>query len=187
MLSGLLKALFPSRDAEQLTRSRLEVWRAWLQPLAGEGGIGRDPGYEDLFFELKDESARLSGIDDALIIRSCEQLLKETGKDLRVGSYHAQARLRQDGPAGFADGLELVAALIDRFGEAILPTRAEAKKGALELLATARTIELLDSRGRISNARLRRSTCWSRAPQAGTKPLARICSRLSRGSNAGRK
>jgi type VI secretion system protein VasJ len=182
MLSGLFKALFPSRDAEQLTRSRLEVWSAWLQPLAGEGGIGRDPGYEDAFFALKDESTRLSGIDDALIIRSCEQLLKETGKDLRVGSYHAQARLRQDGPAGFADGLELVAALIDRFGEAVLPARAEAKKGALELLATARTIELLDSRGPFASADLERALAaldvlvtrtatWTEAARPNLQPL----------------
>ncbi|MGF6609965.1 type VI secretion system protein VasJ [Paraburkholderia sp. WSM4175] len=147
MLSGLLRTLFPSRDAEQLTRSRLDTWSAWLQPLPGEHGVGRDPGYEDAFFALKDESTRLSGIDDSLIVRSCEQLLKETGKDLRVAGYYAGARLRQDGPAGFADGLELAAALIERFGESVLPARAEAKKGALEMLATTRMVELLASRG----------------------------------------
>ncbi|WP_043202944.1 type VI secretion system protein TssA [Paraburkholderia acidipaludis] len=145
MLSGLLRTLFPSRDAEQLTRSRLDTWSAWLQPLPGDHGVGRDPGYEDAFFTLKDEATRLSGIDDALIVRSCEQLLKETGKDLRVAGYYAGARLRQDGPAGFADGLELAAALVEQFGEAVLPARAEAKRGALEMLATARMIELLDS------------------------------------------
>jgi type VI secretion system protein VasJ len=192
MISGLLKALFPSRDAEQLTRSRLEVWSAWLQPLGGEGGVGRDPGYEDLFFALQDESARLSGIDDALIIRSCEQLLKETGKDLRVGSYHAQARLRQDGPAGFADGLELVAALIDRFGEAVLPARAEAKKAAFELLATARTIELLDSRGPFASPDLERALAaldvlvtrtatWNEAARPNLQPLV---SRFEHGEEA---
>jgi len=157
MLSSLLKNLFPSRDADQLSRERLNAWEAWLQPfkpLTGEsstaqsGGIaGRDPGYEDAFFELKDEASKLSGIDDALIVRHCEQLTKETGKDLRVAGYYTFARLRQDGPAGFADGLELVAALVDRFGEAILPVRAEAKKGALDMLATTRMLGMLDSRG----------------------------------------
>ncbi|MBF5014514.1 type VI secretion system protein TssA [Burkholderia pseudomultivorans] len=181
MLSGLLKALFPSRDAEQLTRSRLAAWSAWLQPLDGDRGIGRDPGYEDAFFGLQDEASRLSGIDDALIVRSCEQLLKETGKDLRVAGYYAGARLRQDGPAGFADGLELVAALVDRFGEAVLPARAEAKRGALELLATARTIELLDS-GEFVSADLERAiaaldvvvSCtatWPEAARPNLKPL----------------
>jgi type VI secretion system protein VasJ len=169
MLSNLLKNLFPSRDADQLSRDRLNAWDAWLQPfkplaITGEtstaqsaGSAGRDPGYEDAFFELKDEASKLSGIDDALIVRHCEQLTKETGKDLRVAAYYAQARLRQDGPAGFADGLELVAALVDRFGESILPARAEAKKGALDMLATTRMLGILDSRGEFAPEDLERA------------------------------
>lgn len=157
MLSGLLKTLFPSRDAEQLVRARLDAWDTWAQPLPGDHGVGRDPGYEDAFFELKDEASKLSGIDDGLIVRSCEQLTKESGKDLRVVGYYAFARLRQDGTAGFADGLELAAALVDRFGEALLPARAEAKKGALDMLATTRMIELLASRGEFAPADLERA------------------------------
>jgi type VI secretion system protein VasJ len=182
MLSGLLKGLFPSRDAEQLTRSRLDNWSAWLQPLSGENGVGRDPGYEDAFFALKDEATRLSGIDDALIVRSCEQLLKETGKDLRVAGYYAGARLRQDGLAGLADGLELAAALIERFGNSLLPARAEAKKGALEMLATTRMIELLDSRGEPASPDLERALAaldvlvtqtatWAEAARPNLQPL----------------
>ncbi|KVT48439.1 type VI secretion system protein TssA [Burkholderia ubonensis] len=158
MLGGLFKSLFPARDdAEQLARSRLDAWNAWLLPLAGDAGVGRDPGYEDVFFELREETQKLSGIDDGLIVRSCEQLLKETGKDLRLAGYYAFARLRQDGPAGFADGLELAAALVDRFGEAVLPARAEARKGALEMLATTRMIELLESRGAFAPTDLERA------------------------------
>lgn len=182
MLSGLFRTLFPSRDAEQLTRSRLDTWRAWLQPLAGEGGVGRDPGYEDAFFTLKDEATRLSGIDDALIARSCEQLIKETGKDLRLAGYYAGARLRQDGPAGFADGLELATALVECFGEAVLPARAEAKKGALEMLATTRMIELLESRGELVSPELERALAaldvlatrtatWADAARPNLQPL----------------
>ncbi|HEY2023165.1 type VI secretion system protein TssA [Paraburkholderia sp.] len=157
MLSSLLKTLFPSRDEEQRVRARLDAWSTWLQPLPGEHGVGRDPGYEDLFFELREETHKLSGIDDALIVRSCEQLLKDTGKDLRVAAYYALARLRQDGPAGFADGLELAASLAERFGENLLPARAEAKKGALDMLATTRMIDLLDSRGAFAAADLERA------------------------------
>lgn len=158
MLDGLFKSLFPARDdAEQLARTRLDAWNAWLLPLAGKGGAGRDPGYEDVFFALREETQKLSGIDDGLVVRSCEQLLKETGKDLRLAGYHAFARLRQDGPSGFADGLELAAALVDRFGEAVLPARAEAKKGALEMLATTRVLELLESRGAFAPADLERA------------------------------
>ena len=182
MLSGLLKALFPSRDAEQITRSRLDNWSAWLQPLSGGNGVGRDPGYEDAFFALKDEANKLSGIDDALIVSSCEQLLKETGKDLRVAGYYAGARLRQDGAAGFADGLELVAALIERFADSLLPARAEAKKGALEMLATTRMIELLDRCGELASPGLERSlaaldvlvtrtAAWAEAARPNLQPL----------------
>lgn len=182
MLSGLLKNLFPSRDAEQLGRARQDAWDAWVQPLPGEQGVGRDPGYDDAFFELKDEANKLSGIDDGLIVASCEQLTKETGKDLRVVGYYAFARLRQDGPAGFADGLELAAALVDRFGEALLPARAEAKKGALEMLATTRVIDLLASRGDFAPADLERAIAaldllvtrtetWPEAAQPNLRPL----------------
>ncbi|MBR8311949.1 type VI secretion system protein TssA [Burkholderia dolosa] len=189
MLGGLFKSLFPARDdAEQLARSRLDAWSAWLQLLPGDAGVGRDPGYEDTFFELREETQKLSGIDDGLIIRSCEQLIRETGKDLRLAGYYAFARLRQDGPAGFADGLELAAALVDRFGEAVLPARAEAKKGALEMLATARMIELLESRGEFAPIDLERALAaldvlvahtgaW---PEAARPNLQRLVSRFER-------
>jgi type VI secretion system protein VasJ len=181
-MPGLLKALFPTRDAGELTRSRLDTWNGWLQSLPGEHGVGRDPGYEDAFFTLKDEATKLSGIDDALIVRSCEQLLKETGKDLRVAGYYAGARLRLDGPSGFADGLELAAALVEQFGESVLPARAEAKKGALEMLATTRMIELLASRGELAPADLERSLAaldalvtqtanWAEAARPNLQPL----------------
>jgi type VI secretion system protein VasJ len=157
MLSSLLNTLFPSHDDEQQLRARLDTWNAWLQPLPGEHGCGRDPGYEDLFFALREETQKLSGIDDGLIVRSCEQLLKETGKDLRLAGYYAFARLREDGPGGFADGLELAASLVERFGENILPARAEAKKAALDMLATTRIIDLLHSRGEFAPADLERA------------------------------
>ena len=183
MLGGLFKSLFPARDdAEQLARSRLDAWNDWLQPLPGDAGVGRDPGYEDTFFEVREETQKLSDIDDTLIVRSCEQLLKETGKDLRVAGYYAFARLRQDGPAGFADGLELAAALVDRFGEAVLPGRAEARKGALEMLATARMIELLEARAAFGPGDLERALAaldvliertgrWGEAARPNLQPL----------------
>ncbi|OLL28232.1 type VI secretion system ImpA domain-containing protein [Burkholderia sp. SRS-W-2-2016] len=182
-LGDLFRNLFPAReDAGELARERLDTWASWLLPLPGEGGVGRDPGYEDAFFTLKDEAGKLSGIDDTLIVRACEQLLKETGKDLRLAGYYAFARLRQDGPAGFADGLELSAALVDRFSETALPARAEARKGALEMLATTRVLELLESRGEFAPADLERALAaldvlvtltsgWSDAARPNLQPL----------------
>lgn len=147
LFSTLLKSLFGARDPDDLLRERIDSWAAWLEPLSNDDGIGRDPGYEDAFFAIKDELAKLSGTDDALVVRSCEQLLKESGKDLRLAAYYTYARLRQDGTAGFTDGLELTAALVDRFGEALLPTRLDAKKGALDWLANSRMIDQLASVG----------------------------------------
>ncbi|TDN59327.1 type VI secretion system protein TssA [Paraburkholderia sp. BL10I2N1] len=182
-LGELFRNLFPAReDADELVRARLDTWTSWLLPLPGEGGVGRDPGYEDAFFTLKDEAGKLSGIDDGVIVRSCEQLLKETGKDLRLAGYYAFARLRQDGPAGFADGLELSAALVDRFGEAVLPARAEARKGALEMLATTRVLDLLESRGEFVPVDLERALAaldvlvtltgeWTEAARPNLQPL----------------
>jgi len=157
LFANFIRQLFGERNPDDLARERIHTWEAWLQPLASNSGVGRDPGYEDAFFELKEETQKLSGIDDALIIHSCEQLIRETGKDIRLAGYYAFARLRLDGPAGFADGVELAAALVDRFGEALLPARAEAKKGALEMLATTRMLELLDSRGEFAPADLERA------------------------------
>jgi type VI secretion system protein VasJ len=182
-LGELFRSLFPAReDASELARARLDAWAPWLQPLAGGAGLGRDPGYEDAFFALRDEAGKLSGIDESLITRSCEQLLKETGKDLRLAGYYAFARLRQDGPAGFADGLELAAALVERFGQEMLPARAEAKKGALEMLATTRVLELLESRGEFAPADLERALAaldvlvtltlaWPEAARPNLRPL----------------
>jgi type VI secretion system protein VasJ len=182
-LGELFRSLFPAReDAGELTRARLDAWAQWLQPFPDDRGVGRDPGYEDAFFALRDEAGKLSGVDESLITRSCEQLLKETGKDLRLAGYYAFARLRQDGPAGFADGLELAAALVERFGEAVLPARPEAKKAALEMLATVRVLEMLESRGEFAPADLERALAvldvlvalthaWPEAARPNLQPL----------------
>ncbi|TAL93866.1 MAG: type VI secretion system protein TssA [Paraburkholderia sp.] len=157
MLTDFVKNLLCTNPVRSLSPARADVWSSWLVPFPGDHPCGRDPGYEDAFFELKDQAAKLSDIDDALIVRSCEQLLKETGKDLRVAGYYTFARLRQNGPAGFADGLELIAALVEHFGVALLPARAETKKGALEILATTRMVDLLESRGTFEPADLERA------------------------------
>ncbi|WP_431823230.1 type VI secretion system protein TssA [Burkholderia sp. F1] len=167
-LANFVKTLVGGNRDDSLGKARLDAWDAWLQPLAGDAGVGRDPGYEDAFFELRDETQKLSGIDDGLIVRSCEQLIKETGKDLRLAGYYAFGRLRQDGPAGFADALELAAALVERFGEAVLPARTEAKRGALEMLATTRVLDLLDSHGAFAPADLERALVALDALSAGT-------------------
>lgn len=181
-LANFVKTLVGAPRSDSPPESRRDAWADWLAPIAGEHPCGRDPGYEDAFFALKDEANKLSGIDDGLIARLCEQLLKETGKDLRLAGYYAFARFRMDGPAGFADGLELAALLVDRFGEAMSPARAEAKRAALDMFATARMIETLDSRGAFAPADVERvmaaldmlvacTHTWSEAARPNLQPL----------------
>ncbi|MCA7971893.1 type VI secretion system protein TssA [Burkholderia sp. AU39826] len=187
-LANFVKTLVGGPRGDSLQRARTDTWAAWIAPIPGDHACGRDPGYEDAFFELKDEAGKLSGIDDGLIVRACEHLLKETGKDLRVAGYYAFARLRQDGPAGFADGLELSAALVDQFGETVLPARHEAKKAALEMLATARLIEMLDRHGDFAPADLERAlaalgvlvTCTQAWPDAARPNLQPLVSRFDK-------
>ncbi|MBN3722702.1 type VI secretion system protein TssA [Burkholderia sp. Ac-20379] len=181
-LANFVKTLVGAPRGDSPAEPRMEAWAAWLVPLGGEHACGRDPGYEDAFFELKDEANKLSGIDDGLIARFCEQLLKETGKDLRLAGYYAFARLRMDRPAGFADGIELAALLVDRFGEAMSPARAEAKRAALDMFATARMLETLDGRGEFAPADaervmaaldvlVARTNTWSEAARPNLQPL----------------
>ncbi|MEB2530045.1 type VI secretion system protein TssA [Burkholderia sp. BCCIQ04A] len=187
-LANFVKTLVGGTRADSLHRGRTDTWAAWIAPIPGEHACGRDPGYEEAFFEMKDEAGKLSGIDDGLIVRACEHLLKETGKDLRVAGYYAFARLRQDGPAGFADGLELAAALVDRFGEALLPARHEARKAALDMLATARVIDALDRHGDFAPADLERAlaalgvlvTCTQAWPDAARPNLQPLVSRFDK-------
>ncbi|MFK0376416.1 type VI secretion system protein TssA [Pandoraea sp. NPDC090278] len=162
MLAGLLNRLFPAiRHAEKFARARLDAWSDWLTPLpdrsGNENGAGRDPAYEELFFTVKDEAGKLSEIDDNAITHHCEHLIKVVGKDLRLAGYYATARLRRDGIAGFSDGLELAAALVDRFSDAVLPTRAQARCGALDMLSTPRVLEQLAACGPITREDLERT------------------------------
>ncbi|MEK6421146.1 MAG: type VI secretion system protein TssA [Burkholderia gladioli] len=181
-LANFVKTLVGAPRGDSPPELRADAWAEWLAPIAGEHACGRDPGYEDAFFELKDEANKLSGIDDGSIARLCEQLLKETGKDLRLAGYYAFARFRMDGPAGFADGVELAAWLVERFGEALWPARAEAKRAALEMFATARMIDTLDSRGAFAPADVERvlaaldrlvggTRAWSEAARPNLQPL----------------
>ncbi|GFZ98751.1 type VI secretion system protein TssA [Dyella caseinilytica] len=182
MFTHLLKKLLGARSPEAWLQERLAVWADWVAPLSGADGVGRDVAYEDAFLAIRDEVAKLSDIDDALIARSCEQLLKETGKDLRLAGYYAFARLRQHGTAGFADGLELTAALVERYGTAVQPSRQEPKKGALEWLAATRMMDLLATRGAFEPADLeraiaaldllvRRTQTWPEGMRPNLQPL----------------
>lgn len=144
MLNQLLKAFFSKKDPDQTIKDRLSGhWSGWLQPISPEKPTGDDPTYSDNFQEMKEEIGKLSGVDYALIIGQSESLLKFGSKDIRVATYYCWARLQADGAEGFADGLELLAGLLDRFGKALYPSRNNIRKNAIEWLANAKFTDRL--------------------------------------------
>lgn len=137
MMSKLLHALFGSRSPSDLARSTQARWTDWLLPISAGSPMGHDLAYDDDFLAIKDEVAKLSDIDDALIVDGAERLLKHSAKDVRPAVYYIYGRLRQDGAEGLAEGLELLSALVDCFDHHLLPQRAETRKTALEWLTGA--------------------------------------------------
>jgi type VI secretion system protein VasJ len=77
---------------------------------------GEDPGYDDDFQQMREEVNKLSGADTELICRLAEKLLTTTAKDIRVATYYCWAKLHREGEQGLAEGLELLAGLLERFG-----------------------------------------------------------------------
>lgn len=128
-----------------LVRSRQHAWEAWLQPIQPDAPAGSDPLYYEDFQIIREEVAKLSEVNNRLIIETAERLLKATAKDVRVAAYYAYGRLRCDGAEGFADGLELIGLLLDRFGAAAWPSRDEGRKAALEWLGGSTIVHQLDA------------------------------------------
>jgi type VI secretion system protein VasJ len=104
---------------------------------------GEDPGYDDDFQQMREEVNKLSGADTELICRLAEKLLTTTAKDIRVATYYCWAKLHREGEQGLAEGLELLAGLLERFGTQLHPQRDRSRKAALEWLAGSRMTDSL--------------------------------------------
>lgn len=142
-------------------QQRLSLWQNWLLPLQEDNPTGDDPGYDDDFQQIREEVGKLSGADTDLICLLAEKLLTGRAKDIRVATYYAWARLHRDGEAGLADGLELLAGLIQRFGAGLHPQRERSRHAALEWLGSSRMLDSL-----------------SRYPEAGNPEMLRIAGAL---------
>lgn len=138
------------------TRSHMSRWARWLEPIPGDQPAGEDPGYDDDFQRIREEVNKLSGIDTGLICRLCETLLTTVSKDLRVVTFYTWARLHQDGETGLAEGLELLAAMLERFGTQLHPVRPRSRKSALEWLGSSRMTDSLSLSPEVEPAMMRR-------------------------------
>ncbi|MGC4125471.1 type VI secretion system protein TssA [Enterobacter sp.] len=127
----------------QQAQTRTERWQRWLAPVSVTCTTGEDPGYDDDFQRIREEVNKLSGIDTGMICTLAEKLMTTTAKDIRVATYYCWARLHQDGEAGFAEGLELVAGLLQRYGMQLYPRRDRSRKAALEWLGGTRVLDSL--------------------------------------------
>ncbi|MEQ4280964.1 type VI secretion system protein TssA [Pseudomonas syringae] len=142
-LRNLINQCLGKRDAVALARSQAERWQPWLQPVSADSPVGEDPGYDDDFQRMREEVNKLSGADAERVVQLAEKLLTHTCKDLRVATYYLWARLQKDGEAGLADGLTLLAALVERYAAEVLPTRPNSRKMALEWLASGKVLDSL--------------------------------------------
>ncbi|MGE8144302.1 type VI secretion system protein TssA [Pseudomonas frederiksbergensis] len=142
-LRTLIARCLGTRDALSVAREQAAHWQPWLQPISAESPAGEDPGYDDDFQRMREEVNRLSGADAEQVAQLAQKLLMRRCKDLRVATYYLWARLHRDGEVGLADGLSLLAALIERFGNEVLPIRPNSRKMALEWLASAKVLDTL--------------------------------------------
>ncbi len=142
-LQSLIESCLDQVDGLPLAHEQAKRWEPWLQPLAQNPPVGIDPGYHDDFQQMREEIDKLSGPDAASVASLALGLLHESCKDLRVATYYVWARLHQHGEAGLADGLTLLAALVDRFGCQLLPGRPSGRQLALEWLAGSKVLASL--------------------------------------------
>jgi type VI secretion system protein VasJ len=142
-LRSLIELCLGERDALSLARHQAADWEPWLLPIQADNPVGEDPGYDDDFQYLREEVNKLSGADADQVIRLSEKLLKHRCKDLRVVTYYLWARLHKDGEAGLADGLGLLAAIMERYAADVLPVRPNTRRVALEWLASSKVLDAL--------------------------------------------
>ncbi|WP_447749014.1 type VI secretion system protein TssA [Pseudomonas nicosulfuronedens] len=142
-LQGLISTCLDGQDAVALAQAQVGQWESWLAPIDQTSVAGEDPGYDDDFQHMREEVNKLSGADVERVIGLAEQLLKQRCKDLRIATYYLWARTQRDGEAGLADGLELVAALLECFSGQILPSRPNSRRTALEWVASSKVLDSL--------------------------------------------
>ncbi|MCB5311136.1 type VI secretion system protein TssA [Yersinia intermedia] len=143
-LHTLLSACHAEPQAlSQPVQQQILLWEKWLVPIAPDSPVGDDPGYDDDFQQMREEVNKLSGADTGLVCALAEKLLTGVSKDVRIATYYIWARLHIDGESGLADGLALLAGLIQRFGDALHPQRGNSRKLALEWLAGSRVLDSL--------------------------------------------
>jgi len=156
-LNELIDICLPKGDPLHLARQYGQCWEGWLQPILPDAPVGDDPTYEDDFQRMREEVNKLSGADVDQVIALAERLLKNTSKDLRIATYYLWARLHKEGETGLADGLSLLAALVERYATDLLPARANSRKLAMDWLASSKVLDSLSLYPQVVKAEAQRT------------------------------
>lgn len=133
-------------------QQRIASWENWLTPISTDNPSGEDPSYDDDFQLIRTEVNKLSGANVALICQLAEKIVVGSAKDIRIVTYYTWARLHRDGEAGLADGLELLAGLLQRFNTQLHPYRVRSRKAAIEWLASNRMIDSISLYPEVSSS-----------------------------------
>lgn len=111
-----------------------------LEPIPGESPGGVALRYDPVYDRIKE--ARREGEDAwggepkkadwPLVVKLATEALGKRSKDLQIGAWLTEALVRRNGFGGLADGLEVLAGMLDRYWDTLHP---EIEDGDLELRA----------------------------------------------------
>lgn len=115
---------------------------ALLQPISTASPCGEDMSFSVEYDRIQDARREddpnvdygewqtdLKQADWNLVVSSCSELLQFHSKDLRLAAWLAEGLVRTGGLRGLADGMEVMARLIESFGDQLHP---QADDGDLE-------------------------------------------------------
>lgn len=107
-------------------------------PISGDNPFGENINYDSDFEIMKNEIAKLGGIDYELLESTGLKILKEKSKDIRVFSFLSFSFLKSENLEYFCDLFDGLGTLIEKDYEAIFPDRPRAKQNAFKWMAEER-------------------------------------------------
>jgi len=113
-----------------------------LHPFSAPSPCGSDVASSELFLQVKEQLALLSGQDIARLEQDCCTLLQTEGKDIRPAVYLTYAWIRQRGWQGLSDGLQFLSALLSRFGSCVQAISLFAAKAGIKLYANQGKVDI---------------------------------------------
>ncbi|MEM9191857.1 MAG: type VI secretion system protein TssA, partial [Myxococcota bacterium] len=113
----------------------------YLAPISPEAPAGTEP--REARADLKDQVGS-AAVDWSKVAERAGTELTTAGKDLQIACYFAFARLNSDGIAGLAEGLAVLAGLLDRYWETGFPAveRVRVRAASIAWLSSRVAAEL---------------------------------------------